>query len=220
VVTDLLGARTRVQSPRKQPHRADFNPRDIVAAARAFMVLVCPLRVPAHCRRYVASPDRACGVGGMVLAWTGTADHSASAMDTTPVVHPRADGRESHDAVGFRFDPKDGCGIGIRRNLRLRLPAAAGFCAACTNTLVTYLGSASLSIYLMHTMFSAGAREFLEVVLPVGGLTMLAITVVAGFVGPLIVHEIAGRFGGAPYLGLGRLATTSSVQPSDRPGPH
>nr|WP_166180530.1 acyltransferase family protein [Altererythrobacter segetis] len=71
---------------------------------------------------------------------------------------------------------------------------------------VTYLGEASLSIYLMHTIFSAGVRELLEIVFPVGGLVLLAITVVAGVLLPLIVHEAARRSGVAPYFGLGRMA--------------
>lgn len=72
--------------------------------------------------------------------------------------------------------------------------------------LIRYLGEASLSIYLMHTIFSAGAREILEVTYPVGGLTMLTITVFAGLVLPLAIHEFARRTDTAPVLGLGRMA--------------
>ena len=71
--------------------------------------------------------------------------------------------------------------------------------------LVTYLGEASLSIYLLHTIFSAGTRELFEMVFPIGGLALLAITVIAGIVLPLIVHEAARRAGIATYLGLGRM---------------
>ena len=74
--------------------------------------------------------------------------------------------------------------------------------------LIRYLGEASLSIYLMHTIFSAGAREILEVTYPVGGLTMLTITVFAGLILPLAIHEFARRTGIAPVLGFGRMAPT------------
>jgi fucose 4-O-acetylase-like acetyltransferase len=72
--------------------------------------------------------------------------------------------------------------------------------------LVTYLGEASLSIYLLHTIFSAGTRELFEMVFPVGGLELLAVTVVAGIVLPLVVHEAARRAGLASFLGLGKMA--------------
>jgi fucose 4-O-acetylase-like acetyltransferase len=97
-------------------------------------------------------------------------------------------------------------GIGIALSIAL-----ATACRA--NRVMTYLGAASLSIYLMHTIFSAGAREILEVIFPVDGLTLLAVTIVAGLAGPLVVHELARRTGAARYLGLGKIVPAS---PSDQ----
>lgn len=82
----------------------------------------------------------------------------------------------------------------------------AGAFLARGSRLLTYLGEASLSIFLLHTIFSAGTRELLEIVFPVGGLVLLAVTVIAGLVLPLVVHEAAQRSGLATYLGLGKMA--------------
>jgi fucose 4-O-acetylase-like acetyltransferase len=92
---------------------------------------------------------------------------------------------------------------------------AAGIGIGCTVALaiavqssraVTYLGKASLTIYLLHTMISAGVREFLEVVYPVDAIALLVITVAAGLVAPLAIDELARRTRTAPYLGLGKMA--------------
>lgn len=74
---------------------------------------------------------------------------------------------------------------------------------------LAYLGAASLSIYLMHTIFAAGVREFLFAFWPTDPLILLAVTFAAGIVGPLAVHEVARRARLVPYLGLGRLAGAS-----------
>ncbi len=74
---------------------------------------------------------------------------------------------------------------------------------------LTYLGSASLSIYLLHTIFAAGVREFFEAAYPIPPLIMLAVTCVAGLLMPLIVHEAARRTGLSLYLGLGKMASAS-----------
>lgn len=95
---------------------------------------------------------------------------------------------------------------------------SAGIGVGCTVALaialqssraITYLGKASLSIYLLHTMVSAGVREYLEVMYPVDGIVMLVITVVAGLLVPLVIDEQARRTRAAPYLGLGRMVSAS-----------
>jgi peptidoglycan/LPS O-acetylase OafA/YrhL len=95
---------------------------------------------------------------------------------------------------------------------------AAGIGIGCTvalafavqsNRAVTYLGKASLSIYLLHTMVSAGVREFLEVAYPVDAVALLVITVAAGLIAPLAIDELARRTRTAPYLGLGKMASAS-----------
>lgn len=66
------------------------------------------------------------------------------------------------------------------------------------------LGEASLAIYVLHTIFSAGARIGLKCVgLPVAGLPMLALTTLAGIVFPYLVWLWAERRGWSVLLGLG-----------------
>lgn len=89
-------------------------------------------------------------------------------------------------------------GVGIA------LAVAAAFLAQGSR-LFTYLGEASLSIYLLHTIFSAGTRELFEMVFPVGGARDARYHRGAGIVLPLIVHEAARRAGLASYLGLGKM---------------
>jgi fucose 4-O-acetylase-like acetyltransferase len=76
-----------------------------------------------------------------------------------------------------------------------------------SNRVLGYLGAASLSIYLLHTIFSAGMRAFFFAFHPIDPLALLAVTLVAGIVGPLVIHEAARRADIAPYLGLGCLAS-------------
>jgi peptidoglycan/LPS O-acetylase OafA/YrhL len=67
---------------------------------------------------------------------------------------------------------------------------------------VAFLGTISLAIYVMHTMFSAAVR----IGLIVFGIDNLAVHfvlgVVAGVLGPLLVYVVARRLGVLGAVGL------------------
>jgi fucose 4-O-acetylase-like acetyltransferase len=92
-----------------------------------------------------------------------------------------------------------GLGISLTVALAAAVSASRG---------IRYLGKASLSIYLLHTIFSAGAREVSEAFYPMNGLALLAFTIFTGLVAPLVVHDLAHRSGLAPYLGIGKAVST------------
>jgi fucose 4-O-acetylase-like acetyltransferase len=80
---------------------------------------------------------------------------------------------------------------------------AVGAPAISSSRLLAYLGARSLSIYLMHVIFVAGARVALERLLGVtAAAEMLPILIVAGLVGPLLALEVFRRLGATSLLGL------------------
>jgi len=95
--------------------------------------------------------------------------------------------------------------IGCLLSLLLLLPLAwlsAKFGQSLVVRAVAFLGTISLAIYVMHTMFSAAVR----IGLIVFGIDNLAVHfvlgVVAGVLGPLLVYVVARRFGVLGAVGL------------------
>jgi fucose 4-O-acetylase-like acetyltransferase len=85
------------------------------------------------------------------------------------------------------------------------LAAAVLIGAGRAGTTLALLGRASLAIYVMHTIFSAGLR----IIIKVGGIAVptpltLVATTAAGVAGPLGVWLVAERWGVSMPLGLGR----------------
>lgn len=71
--------------------------------------------------------------------------------------------------------------------------------------LLAQIGAASLAIYVMHTIFSAGARIATRVVgISPGDALGLLITTLAGLIFPLLAYLLALRFGLGAWLGLGQ----------------
>jgi fucose 4-O-acetylase-like acetyltransferase len=71
--------------------------------------------------------------------------------------------------------------------------------------LLARLGAASMPIYLLHVMFSAGARIGIAALhLQVPGPVLLALITLVGIIGPLIVCAVAERLGWSALLGFGR----------------
>lgn len=68
---------------------------------------------------------------------------------------------------------------------------------------LSYLGVISLAIYVMHTMFSAALR-ILMVKIGIDDLMLhLILGSAIGIIGPVIVYNVARRYGALRYLGLG-----------------
>ena len=65
------------------------------------------------------------------------------------------------------------------------------------------IGSASMAIYVLHTIFSAGTRIALRAVAFPDDRIALALGTLAGIVPPLIIWAIARRYRMLPWLGLG-----------------
>jgi fucose 4-O-acetylase-like acetyltransferase len=93
--------------------------------------------------------------------------------------------------------------LGIALSLAF-LAVVRATCAAGTGAtlrLLTYLGAASMGIYLAHTIFSAGTRAVL------GRLTqdltahMIAGTL-AGIIGPLVIYAVIRRIGRPSWIGF------------------
>lgn len=81
-------------------------------------------------------------------------------------------------------------------SMLLREGAAMRFLAA--------LGEASLAIYVMHTIASAGVRIGLRAIAaPIHPLALLAVMTVAGLAFPYAAYLFARKRGLAPWLGLG-----------------
>lgn len=114
-------------------------------------------------------------------------------------------------------------------NARL-LPAAAGsFATVATAMLIARgrhpiasaliaLGQASLAIYVLHTLFSAGARIALNLagIAPSTPLS-LAFSVASGLILPLLVYRLALARGLARPLGLGATAPPPRVRHAPAP---
>ena len=87
----------------------------------------------------------------------------------------------------------------------LTLAAAALMASSITGVTLALLGRASLAIYVMHTIFSAGLRIFVKlagIVVPTSA--MLLVTTAVGLVCPLCVWLGAERWGLTLPFGLGR----------------
>lgn len=67
-----------------------------------------------------------------------------------------------------------------------------------------FLGEQSLGVYVVHGLFTAGARIALTAVGIASPPVLIAASTIAGLVGPALVVLAAQRLGVAPYLGLGR----------------
>jgi fucose 4-O-acetylase-like acetyltransferase len=66
------------------------------------------------------------------------------------------------------------------------------------------LGEASLAIYVMHTIFSAGARVLLKTRgFDLGPIPMLTVTTLVGIAFPFAIFRVAQQFGLGPWLGIG-----------------
>jgi fucose 4-O-acetylase-like acetyltransferase len=71
-------------------------------------------------------------------------------------------------------------------------------------TLAT-LGAASMPIYLLHVLFSAGVRIAIAALhLHVSGLLLLVLVTGVGVLGPLLVYAVSERLGWSAVLGFGR----------------
>ncbi len=68
---------------------------------------------------------------------------------------------------------------------------------------IAFCGTASLAIYVLHTIFSAGTRMGLREIGFTHDLAALILGTVIGIAGPLAVWAIARHFGVLPWLGLG-----------------
>lgn len=67
---------------------------------------------------------------------------------------------------------------------------------------VEYLGTMTLPIFVLHVIFIAGVRIVLSKLFGLGGLGMLPLLVIAGFVGPLLLRRATDRLGVTATLGL------------------
>jgi fucose 4-O-acetylase-like acetyltransferase len=65
------------------------------------------------------------------------------------------------------------------------------------------LGTASMAIYVLHTIFSAGVRMALYAVGFSNNLVALVLGTLIGIAGPLGVWAVARRYRLLPWLGLG-----------------
>jgi fucose 4-O-acetylase-like acetyltransferase len=65
------------------------------------------------------------------------------------------------------------------------------------------LGAASMSIYVLHTIFSAGVRIAWRMSGIDNNLAALVLGTMVGIVAPLAIWAVARRFGLLPWLGLG-----------------
>jgi fucose 4-O-acetylase-like acetyltransferase len=99
------------------------------------------------------------------------------------------------------------------------IAGSIGFAAlARSSRVLLLLGQASLSIYVMHTIFSAGARIISSQVLPIPPLALLAVTFAVGLVVPVPLYLWASRLGIALQLGIGgRSAPTRSPERLSNP---
>lgn len=65
------------------------------------------------------------------------------------------------------------------------------------------LGTASMAIYVLHTIFSAGLRMGLHAIGFSNNLAALVLGTLIGIVGPLAIWAVARRYRLLPWLGLG-----------------
>jgi peptidoglycan/LPS O-acetylase OafA/YrhL len=68
---------------------------------------------------------------------------------------------------------------------------------------LAFLGRASMTIFVLHVLFSAGARIAINQLTSIDPLMMLVITSLAGVLGPVLVYGFVTRVGGGWWLGLG-----------------
>jgi fucose 4-O-acetylase-like acetyltransferase len=77
---------------------------------------------------------------------------------------------------------------------------------------LAYLGAASMPIYLLHVLFSAGTRIVLAVLhLHMPGPALLALVTLTGIAGPMAVYVASERLGWSDALGFGRNRRRASI---------
>ena len=80
--------------------------------------------------------------------------------------------------------------------------ALAMLCAPHARWL-TIIGTASMAIYVLHTIFSSGLRMALHAAGYSDNLVALILGTFAGLAGPMVVWAIARHYGVLPWFGLG-----------------
>ena len=80
--------------------------------------------------------------------------------------------------------------------------ALAMLCAPYVRWL-TMLGTASMAIYVLHTIFSAGLRMALHAIGYADNLVALTLGTAVGLLAPMVIWAVARHYGGLPSLGLG-----------------
>jgi fucose 4-O-acetylase-like acetyltransferase len=132
-----------------------------------------------------ASETRRAAVGITIVAWA----LFAAALSIRPLLVGPAD---SIARVVIGLAGTVGT-LGVARLIAARTPP------------LVWLGAASMPIFLLHVIFTAGLRiviTHLHITLP-QPLFLAALTL-AGLIGPIVVYLIAERLGWSPALGFGR----------------